>query len=191
MNPRVFRRDRRCRFGLAMIVTVSCFAGLSAVVGWAHAPAALDDRQQAQMLAAHNRWRASAGVTPLRWSPALARRAQSWASRLAREGCDMRHSRAPDVGENIFYASARRSGGRRQIQAITPRTVVDAWARERADYSHARNRCAPGKVCGHYTQVVWSGTREVGCGQAVCADMGQIWVCNYQPPGNIVGRRPY
>ena len=38
---------------------------------------------------------------------------------------------------------------------------------------------------GHFTQVVWKDTRQLGCGVAMC-DGGEIWVCNYSPPGNFV-----
>ena len=44
--------------------------------------------------------------------------------------------------------------------------------------------------CGHYTQVVWANTLSVGCGVAVCPT-GTIVVCNYAPPGNYVGEKPY
>jgi PadR family transcriptional regulator len=45
-------------------------------------------------------------------------------------------------------------------------------------------------VCGHYTQIVWSNTREVGCGVARDSNR-EVWVCNYNPPGNWIGERPY
>jgi pathogenesis-related protein 1 len=69
--------------------------------------------------------------------------------------------------------------------------VVDAWAAEARNYSPRSNRCQPGRSCGHYTQIVWRATQEIGCGVAVCADLGQIWVCDYRPAGNVAGRRPY
>ena len=68
---------------------------------------------------------------------------------------------------------------------------------EAADYSSATNKCAPGKVCGHYTQVVWRNTTHVGCATAICTKNSpfgaqfptwQLWVCNYTPPGNFVGK---
>ena len=149
-------RAGRGRCGLTQAAAkVVWLAALLAAVGFVvRASSSLDARQRAELLAAHNRWRASVGVGPLRWSPRLADRAQSWADTLANQGCAMRHSNASGVGENLFYASARRSGRRREIQPIAARAVVDAWGREAADYSRTRNRCAPGKVCGHYTQIV-------------------------------------
>jgi hypothetical protein len=54
-------------------------------------------------------------------------------------------------------------------------------------------------VCGHYTQIVWKTTTRLGCGVALCDQnspfMGfpkwEFWVCNYAPPGNYNGQRPY
>jgi hypothetical protein len=38
--------------------------------------------------------------------------------------------------------------------------------------------------------LVWNNTREVGC--AVASEPGrEVWVCNYDPPGNWIGERPY
>jgi pathogenesis-related protein 1 len=45
-------------------------------------------------------------------------------------------------------------------------------------------------VCGHYTQIVWRDTTSVGCAAQSCPQ-GEIWVCDYSPPGNYVGQHPY
>ncbi|MBO4329990.1 MAG: hypothetical protein J5820_05070, partial [Rhodocyclaceae bacterium] len=37
---------------------------------------------------------------------------------------------------------------------------------------------------GHYTQMVWNTTTEIGCGYKVCSGAIQM-VCNYNPPGNV------
>ena len=79
----------------------------------------------------------------------------------------------------------------------TPQGIIDGWASEAADYAYATNSCADGKVCGHYTQVVWRDSLRLGCGMVRCDGAGvplgvsQIWVCNCDPPGNVDGLRPY
>lgn len=154
----------------------------------------------AAMLAAHNGWRAQVGVPALRWSETLAAKAAAHASMLRQNGCAMVHT---GPGENIFWASAERSATRKDadgnwlwqktLQDIDEQQVVDAWAAERQWYTHASNSCrAPlGKTCGHYTQVVWEKTTAVGCAKAVCDDLSQVWVCHYEPAGNIIGQQPF
>lgn len=148
-----------------------------------------------RMVAAHNRWRAAVDVPPLTYSSSLAASAQAWAESLNQTNqCRLRHSATQgQYGENLFWASGRQwSNGVNEVQQIGPEHVVDAWARERANYDHASNSCASGQVCGHYTQLVWAATTTVGCGAVVCEDARvQIWVCQYQPAGNIIGRAPY
>jgi len=144
---------------------------------------------------AHNRWRTEVGVVEkLSYSTELAASAQVWANKLKKDNqCKMQHSTAKGYGENLYWASAVNwSDGRKEVQKITPKQVVDSWGNEKADYDYASNRCKPGKMCGHYTQVVWKDTRKVGCAVAVCEDTRQqVWVCQYQPAGNWVGKKPY
>jgi hypothetical protein len=45
--------------------------------------------------------------------------------------------------------------------------------------------------CGHYTQIIWRNTTEVGCGMATCSNGSEIWVCNYNPPGNYLRQNAY
>ena len=40
---------------------------------------------------------------------------------------------------------------------------------------------------GHFTQVVWRGTRRVGCGKSQCNGL-DVWICQYDPPGNVEGQ---
>jgi len=130
------------------------------------------------MLDAHNAVRARLGEPPLAWSPQLAAAAQDWANRLIRSG-GFAHRPGNRYGENLYSIS----GG-----AASPRQVVDAWAGEARDYDIRSNRCAG--MCGHYTQIVWRNTRSVGCAVATDAER-EVWVCEYDPPGNVVGYRPY
>ncbi len=146
-------------------------------------PAGPRDRETGTLVgitAAHNEVRRGVGVGPLRWSSELAAHAQQWADHLAARGCNLQHrpSGGDAFGENLFWSSA----------AATPAAVVAEWAAERSGYDHAKNRCRG--VCGHYTQVVWRRSQRLGCGVARC-DAAELWVCNYDPPGNFVGESPY
>lgn len=151
--------------------------------------------QKAEFVEAHNHWRSAVGVPPLAWAEDLAAIAAGWAKSLGDKNCTMQHSSREarkGTGENLYWASARNwSDGRKEVQAVEPQQVVDSWGGEIKDYDHGSNRCRGGRMCGHYTQVVWKTTREVGCARRVCADSTQVWVCNYRPAGNYVGRRPY
>lgn len=134
------------------------------------------------ILAAHNKWRQQVNVPALSWSSSAASIAQAWANNLQSRGCVMEHNpNRGNYGENIYWSFGF---------SPTPANVVDSWGEEIKDYDYATNTCQAGKVCGHYTQVVWRDTQEVGCGKASCNDE-QVWVCNYSPPGNWVGQKPY
>jgi uncharacterized protein YkwD len=142
-------------------------------------PATAGERGKLEGLtAAHNAERKKVGVAPLRWSQALARHAQKWADELAADGCTLEHRRDDPYGENLYWSSG----------AASASSVVAKWADEANNYDHRRNSCKG--VCGHYTQMVWSTTRSLGCGAASCGN-GEVWVCNYDPPGNFVGQKPY
>jgi pathogenesis-related protein 1 len=142
------------------------------------------------MVTAHNKWRSEVGVPDLKWSNALAKTAQAWADKLKSEGCILKHSQGSGYGENLYQAGPiTRSDGTRKAQSVTPQKVVDSWGKEKQNYNYKDNSCSG--VCGHYTQVVWKNTKEVGCGMAICSDKSQVWVCNYNPPGNFTGEKPY
>ena len=142
------------------------------------------------MTAAHNKWRSQVGVPALRWSDKLARSSQQWADHLAENNCRMQHSMSSDYGENLYWAGPiTNSDGSAAVQAFTAQKVVDSWGSESKYYDYEDNSCH--SVCGHYTQVVWKSTTEVGCAVAVCGNKGQIWVCQYTPSGNMAGQRPY
>ena len=156
----------------------------------------LDPTTRRDLIDAHNRWRAAVGVNPLRWADDLATGAQQWADRLATDNaCEMKHSRAEErqnTGENLYWASAVRwTNGRVETQRIGGARVVDVWAEERHDFDLATNTCRAGRVCGHYTQVVWHDSLEAGCAMQRCQDQSQVWVCRYRPNGNWIGERPY
>lgn len=126
------------------------------------------------MLDAHNRLRAQHCAEPLVWSDTVARAAKSWVDHLAARGCGLQHSET-QYGENI-------SGGTASTQ--TPERVASLWYGEKDAYDFARGGFS--MRSGHFTQLVWRGSRRLGCATASCGDL-RIWVCNYDPPGNMQG----
>lgn len=152
------------------------------------------------MLAAHNLWRTEVEVAKLSWSDELEQQAIRWASELEKNGCFMEHS---GPGENLFWASPLKTATSKEgnndwlwensLQQVTEQQVVDSWASEKEWFNPDTNNCnAPeNETCSHYTQLVWRSTTEVGCGKAICANLSQVWVCSYNPPGNMIGRKPY
>lgn len=137
------------------------------------------------MVDRHNYWRRQVNIPDLSWSSELAAFAQAWADKLASEGCNMEHrprsgKYGSSYGENIYWSSGLKNAAE---------AVVDSWASEKQYFDKKKGTCKGG-VCGHYTQLVWKKTQRVGCGMARCGDE-EIWVCNYDPPGNYVGEKPY
>lgn len=147
------------------------------------APANLESR----LLAAQNRERAAMGVEPLRWNPQLARDARGWADRLAATGAFAHAPTDPrnPQGENL-WAGTR---GRYAAEAM-----VDAWAREKRTFKPGvfPNNSLTGRVAdvGHYTQLMWRDTRQVGCALASGA-REDVLVCRYSAAGNWVGEKPF
>jgi hypothetical protein len=147
------------------------------------------------MLQAHNAVRAgldaNPSLNPLIWSQELAEVAQEWAAYLQEQGCDMHHS-SSGFGENLAWFAGN---------SPTAEAVVQAWASESRCYTYGRfmdsdlcqSKCDSSGGCGHYTQLVWRETSLLGCAMAFCnTDLHQeIWVCNYDPPGNFIGEYPY
>jgi pathogenesis-related protein 1 len=146
----------------------------------------------AGITAAHNRVRARVGAPPLRWNATLAESARRWANACVdtaspRGMIDHSDGRAAGfpgpVGENLHATTA---------PVADPVDALQGWAAEAANYDYDSNTCARAQ-CGHYTQVVWSATREVGCGVGHCPRLTYrtTLVCQYSPAGNYVGQRPY
>ncbi|CAK9144996.1 unnamed protein product [Ilex paraguariensis] len=129
-------------------------------------------------LIAHNAARAQVGVDPMTWDNKVAAYAQNYANQRARD-CKLVHSNGP-YGENIVEAS----------YAITGSESVKLWVKEKPKYDYKSNSCIGGE-CGHYTQVVWRNSVHLGCARVSCRSGWWFVTCNYDPPGNWIGERPY
>ena len=146
-----------------------------------------------QTLDAHNSARCqvsppAVSLPPVTWDAALAQVAQAYAMR-AREFAhnprrDAQYARLGGkgpVGENLSLLSP---------SLATVPTVVGSWVAERRSYTY--QSVSPGdRKSGHYTQIIWAVTRRIGCGKARRWGDRFLYVCNYAPAGNVIGRFPY
>jgi len=70
-------------------------------------------------------------------------------------------------------------------EELTGKQMTEQWYEEAANYNYNED-FQQGK--GHFAQLVWSGTREVGFGRARAADGKWYAVANYYPAGNYIGQ---
>jgi pathogenesis-related protein 1 len=142
------------------------------------------DAQASAFLLVHNQARAAVGVPPLSWSTKLAAHAQQWANHLASLSISQvqgnPHRPNGIYGENFAGGTA---GG------YTPADGARQWLDEKSVYRHGPYNGSG--ATGHYTQMVWRGTTEVGYGVATSRDGWTYVVANYSPAGNTPGQRPY
>nr|AWV55769.1 truncated pathogenesis-related protein PR1-RK [Triticum urartu]AWV55772.1 truncated pathogenesis-related protein PR1-RK isoform 1 [Triticum urartu] len=156
---------------------------LQCVVTMLAGAATADAQYSAQTFAdLQNAARADVGVAPLAWDDTLAGYAQRYAGE--RKGdCKLVHSDGP-YGESIFWGN---KGGN-----WTASDAVALWVQEKQYYNCSDGSCAAGKICSHYTQIVWANTTRVGCAAVACdGNLGTFILCEYDPRGNVPGVRPY
>jgi pathogenesis-related protein 1 len=116
-------------------------------------------------------------LPPVRWSEEVAASAQGWADHLrATARCGLQHDTNSGYGENLAAGTN-----------LTPSAAVAMWAGERSQYTYNPRYEF---VAGHYTQIIWRSSVEIGCGAASC-DSQTVIVCRYSPPGNVIGQQPY
>ena len=138
------------------------------------------------LLDRHNFYRSQVGVPALKWSDRLASNAQGWANNLAaRGGKTLQHSSGSGEGENLWMGSAG---------YFSQQTMVDGWGGEKKYYKPGVfpdvSTTGNWSDVGHYTQLVWRNTTEVGCAIAT-AGGNDILVCRYGPPGNYMGQKAF
>ena len=139
------------------------------------------DSMAQEILAAHNTYRAEVGVPPIEWSADLAGQAQEWANQLT-SNLQFEHSGAKGEGENIWMGTSH---------AYSFTQMIDSFGAEKQYFSNGvfPNVSNTGNWfdVGHYTQMVWGNTTNVGCAGVDGPDGNYRLVCRYNPPGNMMG----
>lgn len=154
---------------------------LLCVVGVAQTLISQAQNTPADFLQPHNFARREVGVEPLKWNLALEAYAKGYAQKRSGD-CELIHSGGP-YGENIYWGFG---------QGFSDAKVATKyWVDEKQFYDYGSNSCESGKECLHYTQMVWRNTKHLGCAAAACSSGKVFFVCSYDPPGNIIGERPY
>ncbi|XP_022099173.1 uncharacterized protein LOC110983864 [Acanthaster planci] len=134
---------------------------------------------QKDALDVHNEYRSKHGVNSLRLSDDLCKSAQDWAEHLAKKD-RFEHSKRNDIGENVamHYSSA--------TTEYSGKEACDQWYSELSKYDFKKPGFESGT--GHFTQMVWKGSKDFGIGKAITKDGKVLVVGQYLPPGNVVGR---
>lgn len=140
-------------------------------------------RFQQQCVAEHNRLRRLHGAQPLRLQRRMCDEAQIWAQRLAVEN-RMRSQGWVRYGENIFsmrWSAVRTAHGHGMAEMPGGKPVL-AWYAEGEGY-----RGEYTAETGHFTQIVWQSSVDLGVGVARSRTGDVYVVAMYYPPGNIQG----
>jgi uncharacterized protein YkwD len=135
---------------------------------------------ETECLRAHNEYRARHGVPALKLNKRLCKHAEEWARILANRGI-LVHRNNSQYGENIFCLWSSNSHNNH----VTGREVVESWYAEISN--HIFNKEPTTLKTGHFTQVVWKESRELGIGMAKNRANEIFVVANYDPAGNYIG----
>jgi uncharacterized protein YkwD len=117
----------------------------------------------------HNSLRAKHSAPPVTWNSTLSDYALEY---LSKQNCVFEHSGGP-YGENIAmgYSDAT--------------DAIQAWYDEVKDYDYNAGQFSMNT--GHFTQVVWKETTQIGCNKVDCGSSGSFFACEYYPAGNVIG----
>lgn len=131
-----------------------------------------------QCLKWHNEFRKRHQVDPVTWSDELTRGAQSWADILARNNT-FKHAEGIAPGENLYL-----SGKPLPEEICTEATTLFYEEIKKYDF----NKPGFSMETGHFTQLVWKKTKQIGAAQAARRDSRLVVVVRYSPAGNYVGQ---
>ena len=133
------------------------------------------EKIRSELLDNHNYHRKRHQVENLVRSAEIEKVAQSYSEYQASINT-MKHSDNEKYGENLYSCGA--SYG----ECVTGKTASERWYAEVSQYDFSNPHYISGT--GHFTQLVWKSSKQIGCG-AACNSYNKCFLtCNYYPPGN-------
>jgi uncharacterized protein YkwD len=142
-----------------------------------------------EILAIHNQERAAVGVPPLTWNDLIAADAQEYANYLLATG-KFEHQgtgTSTEWGAKSHGANENLAHIYRSNPDTTPADlakIAQGWVNEKKAFNGEMDLY----VNGHYTQMIWKSTTELGCATATGLEENgyyrDVLVCRYLPSGN-------
>jgi len=149
----------------------------------------------------------------LKWNDELAEVAQRWADQCwpTENGKSKAHDTKRGPSANYKQVGQNMATGASTAPISSPgfEGMIQGWYDEVEDFpadnvsAFSKNGVPKGKMIGHYTQVVWGATKEVGCGYVSFDNPGhpksrngkfpyrKLLICNYGKAGNWGGQKVY
>ena len=137
-----------------------------------------------RLLDAQNAERVRLGLKPFTWSAKLADHARKWAQTLATSDMFEHSPVGADggEGENLWFGSKG---------DYSPEEMIGFFVDEGKLFKRGTfpdiSTTGNWLDVGHYSQLMWQDTREVGC-SIVSNARRDFLVCRYWPAGNTVGK---
>ncbi|XP_008584246.1 PREDICTED: cysteine-rich secretory protein 3-like, partial [Galeopterus variegatus] len=123
----------------------------------------------------------------MRWNAEAAKNAEKWAQQciLSHSPPSQRKISFAGCGENIFMSTHPKSWS----------DAIQYLYDEVKDFKYGFGSTRSDAKTGHYTQLVWATSHQLGCALAHCPHeiLKYYYVCQYCPSGNIVNimKTPY
>lgn len=138
------------------------------------------DTFEEDALKKHNEYRKKHGCPPLKMDKKLCKYAQEWAEKLAKEN-KFEHRQNVPYGENLYctWSSNPKRG-------CSGSKAVESWYDEVEQHQFGTEPRSMGT--GHFTQIVWKNSKNLGIAKARSSNGKIIVVANYEPAGNFIGQ---
>ncbi|OCT81382.1 hypothetical protein XELAEV_18028201mg [Xenopus laevis] len=114
----------------------------------------------------------------MHWNKEAAKTAEKWA-KLCLQNHSPKEIRVTSkfrCGENLYFSTFKTAW----------EDVINAFFSEREDFVYGKGGKRPGLEIGHYTQLMWYRTHQIGCYVHKCPQSlyRYSYVCHYCPAGN-------